>query len=315
MLQVAHSPKYTYVSASPPPTSVSGDILSWDLGLLSSVDASPHNIHYTLRVAGPWLIPGDTANSGFVVNPVSGDMAVANNTTERNDTVRSSFDPNAIEVTPAGCMNEGATPLLTYAIQFENDGNDTARNIFVLDTIPNTLDINSLKLLASSHTMFFSKIHNGSNWVLKFDFPDIMLPDSTHHDLCTGIFAYTIKPVSGMMPGSSIINRAGIYFDDNEVVMTNTSVKSVCIPPTGMYAASYTEIELYPNPAGNVLHIGHVPDARTFRILNIVGATVLTGELTTGENKVPLRSLTPGMYLVEVIGRDGTRAFKKFVKD
>lgn len=317
-LRVLHSPKYTYQSASPLPTSVVGNVLSWDLGLLSSADAGPRNIHYTLRVPGAWLMPGDTANSGLVVNPVSGDMEMVNNSRDRIDTVRNSFDPNAIEVSPAACFNEGTTPLLTYAIQFENDGNDTARNIFVLDTIPNTLDVQSLKMQSSSHYLFFTKVHNGSNWVLKFDFPNIMLPDSTHHDQCTGMFTYTIKTVAGMTAGASIRNRSGIYFDDNEVVMTNTSEKDVCIPvppPTGISAVAATDILFYPTPVGTLLHINNVPVHTSFRILNIVGATVQTGELKAGNNEVPFALQAQGMYIVELTGSEGTKTVRKIVKE
>lgn len=62
-------------------------------------------------------------------------------------TIIGSFDPNDILVTPEGYGDkhyiEPETEL-EYKIRFQNVGNDTAFNIYVFDTLPNELDVESI---------------------------------------------------------------------------------------------------------------------------------------------------------------------------
>ena len=137
---------------------------------------------------------------------------------------------------------------LQYTVHFENMGNDTAQNIYVLDTLSDYLDVKSLKILMSTHYMDVAtyKIPGGHN-VVKFDFPNIKLLDSSHHGLCDGAVIYTINSKGTIPMGESIKARAGIYFDINEVVMTNTSEKlKGCPPPLGVMGQSGTKPALFP---------------------------------------------------------------------
>src|SRR5262249_2164744 len=144
---------------------------------LSVRDGLPKNIAYTLSVPGAFLMPGDTVNSTDAVTPIAGDIHPLDNSYIHSDTIRSSYDPNEMSITPSGFVSSGTT--LTYSIEFENTGNDTAHNVYVLDTLSNSLNVQSAALVASSDNIIFSKTFNGINWVLKFDFPDINLPDSS----------------------------------------------------------------------------------------------------------------------------------------
>ncbi len=126
------SPKYVYLTASPAPSSVSGNTLTWNVSNVSATAPQPH-IHFICGVPGAWLLPGDTASSTFSVSPTAGDADPTNNLCIRTDTVISSYDPNEMAVTPQGTIPSGTQ--LQYTIQFENTGNDTAQNIYIMDTL------------------------------------------------------------------------------------------------------------------------------------------------------------------------------------
>lgn len=228
-LTLNHSPLYDFQSARPTPTSISGSSVSWSLTSISAFTGSQPYISVDFEVPGTWLMPGDTTRSNIVITSTTGtDLDTNNNNHWRVDTVKSSYDPNMVSVVPEGNIYNGTQ--LTYTIDFENQGNDTARNIHVMDTLSNNLDVSSLEILMATATMFTEVIHAGGRTILKFDFPGINLPDSSHHNQCTGMLKYKIKANRGQPDGNLIPARVGIYFDDNEVVMTGTVTNTVIIP-------------------------------------------------------------------------------------
>jgi uncharacterized repeat protein (TIGR01451 family) len=164
--------------------------------------------------------------------------------------ITSSFDPNYISVKPDGCITSAVTNL-EYGIGFENTGNDTAHNIYILDTLSPYLDVNTLQVVAASANMNVMKLKNGTQNIIKFDFPHIMLPDSSHTGYANGVIFFTINTKAGIASGSNIPNEAGIYFDDNPVVLTNTALNTVNCPITTQVAATGNKIKtaIYPNPA------------------------------------------------------------------
>ncbi len=229
VLKMSFSPKYNFYSASPTPISVVGNTVTWNLATLSATSENTL-ISFHLEVPGTlWLIPGDTVKSSFYVSSVTGDVDTTNNIIIRNDTVVSSYDPNEISVSPQGNILECTT--LNYAINFENTGNGVAQNISVLDTLSDNLDPHSLSIEIASAAMNISIVNDGIHNIAKFDFPDINLLDSSHHGQCDGMLLFHIKTKSGLLDGTTILNHAGIFFDDNPAVLTNTVANTIGIAP------------------------------------------------------------------------------------
>jgi len=230
-VSVTFSPKYEVGSGYiyPTPASVSGNVITWNLGSLSSSGSTLSTINYTVNVPGAWLIPGDTIQSKVVIGSLLGDADTLNNISIRIDTVKSSYDPNELSVAPLGNILP-CTPL-QYTINFENTGNDTAHNISVLDTLSPNLDPKSLRIVAASSAMNIAILKSGGLNIVKFDFPGINLPDSSHHSQCDGMVVFTVKTLNGLADGTTIANEAGIYFDDNPVVMTNSVANLTGISP------------------------------------------------------------------------------------
>ncbi len=230
------SPKYQHPFADPAPTITIGNALIWHFTGLSGI-APPGMISIYAEKPDftPAYLPGDTVHSLAIIGPFTGDTDTTDNIANPIDTVRSGYDPNFIQVSPAGYIPSGTK--LEYTIGFENTGNDTAYNIYVLDTLSDNVDPGTLNIVAASAAMDIYKFTAGGHNIVKFDFPHINLLDSSHHNLCHGMLVYTVKTKTGLPDCTHIQGRAGIYFDENPVVMTNT-VENITGPAPATAAMS-----------------------------------------------------------------------------
>jgi uncharacterized repeat protein (TIGR01451 family) len=302
------------MDVSPMATTISANTVTWNLGPLSGSLPGPVTLHYKATIATAPLTLGDTVHSDFDVSPVTGDLNPANNVQANIDTVTSSYDPNEMWVTPS-CIKSGDTSvLLKYTINFENTGHDTAHHIYVLDTLSDNVDIGSMRLLMCSHQMYTSHLKDPSgHMILKFDFPSIDLPDSTHHGKCDGAIIYTIKTRPGLVSGTHIYNAAGIYFDGNPVIMTNKVDNGIgCI--TGVpVVPNENVVEIYPNPATEAFVIKTGKDAyNSCTITNGMGQVMI--ELpVSNQMQVNMKMLPVGLYYVILRGDHGSLV-RKVVK-
>jgi uncharacterized repeat protein (TIGR01451 family) len=306
LVRFDHSPKFTFNSVEPACSyTVSGTSVTFDVGTISANSFGFFNLKLDSATT---LVLGDTVNSTFTITPVSGDLFPANNIVTRCDTIRASYDPNRKSVTPTGNITAGTA--LEYMLEFENTGNDTAYNIHIMDTLSDYLDINTLKGGISSHATVLYKYKAADLNILKFDFPSIMLPDSSHHDLCKGMVTFSINAKTTLSPGTTIANRVGIYFDVNEVVMTNTVFSTIPLPNT-VKSIGLSKVELYPNPVSEILNV--TVETGSFRSLvlynamgQIVSSQIVNGPLVT----VNVGSLVHGIYYVSLRGDKESKTIK-----
>jgi photosystem II stability/assembly factor-like uncharacterized protein len=145
--------------------------------------------------------------------------------------IRDSYDPNDIAVTPSGRGAEHFIPNLTqleYLIRFQNTGNDTAYNIYILDTLTTKLDPRSIEIIGSSHAYKYKVIGDSGSSILRFDFENIMLVDSfTNEPGSNGWVSFRIMPAKKFPHRTRIDNFVDIYFDFNTPVRTNTAFVSM----------------------------------------------------------------------------------------
>ncbi len=138
--------------------------------------------------------------------------------------IRNSYDPNDIQVAPAGTGSEGSVSLidtvLTYTVRFQNVGTAAARNVRVLDTLSEQFNIETLQLGAASHT--YSVSLHAKN-IVEWQFNNIELaPKREDEEGSQGFLSYKLHLRQGLPVNSEIRNRAAIYFDYNEPIITNT---------------------------------------------------------------------------------------------
>ncbi len=135
------------------------------------------------------------------------------------------IDPNEKQIEPVIYDNEGNIYLdkeeeIVYTIRFQNLGSDTAFNIIIEDTLSNYLDVETLRIIASSHEF------NGDykNRLLTFSFNDILLPPKVTNELeSQGFISFGIFPKIGIPDFTPIENKALIYFDYNAPIITNNT--------------------------------------------------------------------------------------------
>lgn len=254
---------------------------------------------------------GDTVHTHVSITPIAGDSNPVDNNYVLIDTVRAGYDPNMISVNPSGYIPAGT--LLEYMIQFENTGNDTAFNIYVLDTLSEHVAFESFKVLSASAKMITTKAKMGVYNVLKFDFPGINLLDSSHHDLCHGMLKYTIRAKTDLPFGTLIHNSASIYFDYNEPVKTNTVTNIIGIPTAVADVANEGEVVIYPNPANNELTFTADRQFTSYTVTNTMGQQMMQQPISASQTNVNIKALPAGLYYISLKGEQGSTV-RKFVK-
>lgn len=312
------SPKYRYTTgARPTPVSSTATSITWDLASISCTDGRSRDIYYVVwhNPAVPFPTDGDTVNEHISVTTTGGpiDVNMTNNTVIRTDTVSTSCDPNAIEVSPT-CFDNDTT--FHFTVHFENIGSAPAENIYVMDTLSPWLDPSTINIEMSTHTMFTSKHISNGRTIYKFDFPAINLADSSDHENRDGALMYTIKNKPGMAIGDAALSRVGIYFDYNDVLMTNTvENRKGCPVPTRVATTSTNrDISLFPNPTTEDLTIKTEGNTFTsFTITNAIGQQVWQQGIQKTEERVNLAHLPAGVYYVTLKG-EGVSEVRKFVK-
>ncbi len=305
--------RYHYFSASPSATTYTDSTATWHLTGITSSSTTYPLINYWLEVPGSystWLHAGDTVNSSYLtIAATTGDVDTNNNVITKNDTVVSSYDPNEISVTPTG--NVLPCTKLQYTIRFENDGNAPARNIYVMDTLSDNMDVKSLNIEIASSMMNVAIINDGVHHIAKFDFPDINLPDSTHHNECEGMLIFNIKTKAGLPDGTTIFNHAGIFFDDNPVVMTNTIENVIGISPVsgptqlcigshiglyntttgGTWSSGTPAVATIGSGSGYVTSLVPGTSVITYTAANTCGSRIVTRTITVNPNPAPIAGL------------------------
>ncbi len=217
------------------------------------------------------------------------------------------FDPNDKQGFPLGVGSEKAilrSQSLDYLIRFQNTGTDTAFNIVVLDTLPATLDVSSIRMLSASHDYQFSVLGNG---ILKWIFPNIMLPDSNVNELGShGYLKFRIAPVANLPENTQILNRAGIYFDYNLPVLTDYSLHTIKTVLTSVSLEIFkpeVSLSVFPNPTATktIFEIkSATPLTGRLRIFDLRGTLVLEQAFDHNLFEVPVSQFAPGTYLFQV---------------
>ena len=293
----------TFVSSVPVPTTVNGQIITWNITGLTPGDAGSIQVTY---LTDSTAFTSDMVTASVVLAIDHDEETEADNTDAISAHPTTSFDPNEKLVDVAqittGEIAEGKA--LEYTIHFQNTGTQPAVNIVLRDMIDSDLDLSSFEMVGATHANQIA--FNGNEIV--WSFPGIMLPDSSS-DLVgsQGGVHFRIQPKSTSLPGTLFENNAGIYFDYNEPVITNTVVTVVSSPESVFELAKANGFTVYPNPGNGDMRLlwasTSVANAR-IDVIDATGRVLLTRNaqrMIEGQN-IPfdLSALSGGNYLVRV---------------
>ena len=311
----------TYNGSTPPPTSITGNLLEWDLGNLAHGQSGFINVYSTVPTIQNGGALGTVLHDSVWIEPMIGDNYVNDNTSACASTIVGSYDPNMKEVYADNMDATGGIDTtdtdLYYTVHFQNTGTDTAFTIVVNDTISDLLEMNTLEVLAASHPYAVSV---QPNKVLQVRFDHILLVDSNRNEVLShGYFHYKIRTKSNLTFGQQIENTADIYFDFNPAIITNTVVTPIQENPVGI-KNNKTQLNavVYPNPANGGSFKIQLNDASYkqlhFTLYNVAGAKVMDKQLAAQPtNEISTAGLTTGIYFYQLMNADGKKISGKIV--
>ena len=311
-LKVLLDPNVTYNAANSPtpPTSISGDTLIWNYTNLSNIS---NGAYWNSFISSIQVTPNVNVNIGDVLNfkiwtHVPGnDVNAANNAYTLSRTVVNSFDPNIKEVLPKGIGADNyisaTTPKLRYTIHFQNTGNAPAINVKVLDTLKANIIPNTMKIVATSHSM----VPNWkSNNVIEFKFNNINLADSVSNEPAShGFVTFDVDMVQGLAPETRIENRAFIYFDYNAPIETPTAFNTIenTLDVGSILKSSDLNVTVYPNPANDIVNFSMKEQANKVQlnIRDISGKLIFTQDYSdTKLITIESNWMSNGVYFYEL---------------
>lgn len=244
-----------------------------------------------------------------------------------------SFDPNDKQCFPRGVDDEHYIlpgTELEYLIRFQNTGTDTAFSVVIRDTLQKDFVLSSVRAGASSHPYKFEILGDG---VLKFSFPNILLPDSTTNEPAShGFVKYSVRHRPDLPLGSILRNRAAIFFDFNEPVLTNEtwhtvdtgfledhSVRVVEQPSSG---GGLPVLLVSPNPIGERAIISLEKTAansfsgrQKLQISSVAGRVIFEKSLVGGQCVFERGDAPAGVYFLKLIENGRVVAAGKVVLD
>lgn len=312
------------------PSSNTGNIYTW------SFDSIAHDsfvqINFAIKIDTAFVRIGDTINFYASVNPILSDTVTIDNYDTLTQKVVASFDPNSKLVWPTGSDSiniiEPGTKEVEYLINFENLGNDTAYNIYILDTISTSFDVHHIKLTGSSHSYIPSVLPCNpfhGRCILKWSFNNINLPpknNSKDYTLNRGHVGYKISLVDKLPLKTQINNTAYIYFDYNSAVITNTSILVIDTFAKTIDTSGHTDttkigiynnytleenlLKIYPNPTNDILNIKNASfENKYITVCDMMGKVIYKVYITANETKqVDMKNYSEGLYLIWVDGKN-----------
>jgi hypothetical protein len=157
------------------------------------------------------------------------------------------------------------------------------------------LDINTLQFIGASHSQ--SMLLNSR--IIEFTFNNINLVDSgTNFAASQGFVAFRIKPLNNLSLGAQINNTAAIYFDLNSPIITNNVQVTMSSFTSLQNKTGENEIQIYPNPASNLLVVDVQKTKGLIVIKDIIGNIVMSKNIDNSKMRLDLSQLNNGVYFV-----------------
>lgn len=234
------------------------------------------------------------------------------------------YDPNDKRPFPLGYGSNHyitANTVLDYQIRFQNTGTDTAFTVVVRDTLSDFLDITTLQAGSSSHPYSYF-VHGDNVQVVDFVFQNIQLPDSNVNEPAShGFIQFSIHQKNANPLGTIIENTAGIYFDFNEAVITNTTMHQieenfVAMNLVGLSKKSFEMkgCRVFPNPANDFTTfelLGEPKGPFQLELISALGNTIVKSNHNSSKIILNRGDIASGIYAYRIMGPDGLIATGK----
>ncbi len=286
---------YESASGSWIPSVINGNAFTYNISDFSQVD---FNDAFILN-----LVTDTTTQSGDLICATAVISINGTDINPLNDTLLwcyeaiNSYDPNCKKVYPDTVPIAFENDLI-YTIQFQNTGTAPAINIRLEDTLSGILNFETFELLQSSHPVITSLYGDR----LLFRFNNIQLADSLSNEPAShGFVQYRIKPISGLPEGTTIPNKASIYFDYNDPIVTNTAVTYFQYELSNLSANNIENNVpiIYPNPSRGFYYVKSAESISEISVYNLTGEQILQQQNTQSTISIDLSNQPAGVYLLK----------------
>lgn len=310
-----HSTLLTLQSTQPVnASSIPGEV-GWTLPTLAPFGSA--TFFATLLVPTDPLLLGTIIEATATISSTPADAEPTNDSYTIPDIVIGPYDPNDKQArTSSGNSTDmyfvDVDTHVDYTIRFQNTGSAPANHVRLIDTISSALDLASFELLGASHAY---EVQLLPERILRFDFPNIMLPDSAADPSgSNGYISFRLKPAAPSL-GSSINNTADIYFDFNPPIRTNTAALEVDVwASVAQYAPR--RLQLLPNPVRDVLFLVDLePGAWNIEVWGADGRRVMNHLMTGDRLQIPVHDLAAGAYMLRATNRNGVAHMGRFIRE
>lgn len=268
------------------------DTLSFDIDSISGCQT----IH--IPVSFPGNTPAGTSVTFNAQVSNSTEVDLSNNSGTATAVVLNSYDPNDKTCNLPALLSPDHKEKLQYLIRCQNDGNFPALNVVIRDTISSYFDLNTFRLIGSSHSTTTS-IDPASREVVFYLYNAQLAPSSDNLEASQGFVLYEISETTAVPLNAPIENTAYIYFDYNPPIVTNTTSHSNGY--LGLNEQQQQLHQLYPNPSNDLIFIagGLLADIRVYD---------MSGKLLAQRDQsdsISLEALASGLYRVVVQSEKG----------
>lgn len=237
---------------------------------------------------------------------------------------RDSYDPNDKAASPAGIgISHWIAPNqdIEYKIRFQNTGTAPAINVLIRDFIGPHFDLTTVRPGASSHPYTFGMEPTGEFF---FRFDNINLPDTAaNFEASQGYVSFRLSQNPNLPDYTLLSNTAGIYFDYNDPVITNTVTHTVHRDPIRVATAVEPEPEkpqarlrIWPTPATgvvNVLEENVVLKQGELRLYNAMGQLIAKQNISSPLVELQRNGQPSGLYFIEIVTPDGQMATGRII--
>lgn len=309
-----HDPLLTYMGSNPAASFTSGDSIFWDFNQVSPFTHKQVVVY--LKTPTPTISVNQQLKTEAGLKLINTGVSLGYDTL--SDIIRCSYDPNDKVVKPVGAFAQHLTlknDSLTYTIRFQNTGTDTAFTVLIYDTLNQNFDIKTFHLLASSHQVDVKYDNRGN---LRFAFNNILLPDSNINELAShGFVRYSIKPKQNLFDSTLVKNKAYIYFDFNQPIVTNTTFNTlVSQMPLGYNSIAKNKLNLliYPNPGSKKVNFLFAEFSNTIdvKIYDLMGSLIYKKLINQPSFSIASDEIGSGFFIVTLTDSMGKIQRGKF---
>lgn len=294
-VQFTPDPSLTYLESKPAGASA-GNNVSFTIANLKPFEERIFTIDFELAAI---TALGTSITCQASVTSSLTDDKPENNTSATTQIVRGSCDPNDISVSKGNSVLRSEIETqenFIYTIRFQNTGTDTAFTVVIRDILSGQFDIKSIQTIAASNNYTLKLNGNVATWVFK----NILLPDSTTNKSgSNGFVKYRIKPLSTLVLGEAIHNKAAIYFDYNEAVITNTATTIITTTIDTKDKTFNAAINVYPNPSKGIVHVSLGNQEAQLQVMTVTGNIVYEKTGTDVEH-IDLSKQGRGIYFLKI---------------